>query len=69
MSVAELSSIINVAVTDGYYDVAAVTFSIGDGSTTSSILNTGSTGSFVYDPPIDTDTNITISVLEADNKT
>jgi hypothetical protein len=69
MSVAELSSIINVAVTNGYYDIAAVTFSIGDGSGnfTTQLSSGLQTAEFTYDPTIETDTNITLSILESIN--
>lgn len=70
MSVAELSSIITNAVTNGYYDVAAVRFTIGDGSGnfTTELSSGLQTSSFAQDPLLDTDTNITLSILESDNR-
>jgi hypothetical protein len=67
MSVAELSSVINVAVTDGYYDVAAVTFNIGSGIFTTQLSSGTQTTEFTYDPTLETDTNITLSILESIN--
>ena len=69
MSVAELSSVISNAVTNGYYDVAAVRFTLGDGTNnfTTELSSGSQSASFVYDPTLDTDTNLTLSILESVN--
>lgn len=70
MTVAELSSITESIITNGYYDIAAVRYTLTDPvSTFTTNLSSGvQTVSFVYDPTLETDTNVTLSILETDNR-
>ena len=69
MPLSTLSAITDSALTNGFYDIAAVRFTLGDGTNnfTTELSSGSQSTSFVYDPTLDTDTNLTLSILESVN--
>jgi len=67
MTTTELSSIADNFILNGYYDIASMRYSIGDGSTFTSTVTGNSTSTYNYDPSITTDVNVTFSIQETVN--